>query len=68
MTRLLLSTFVARTGETNTNAHTHVQVSLLLCDGLFSSTLRAKVGELLPHVSFTKIHLQYAKAKEVDGK
>ncbi|XP_076021576.1 WD repeat-containing protein 19 [Genypterus blacodes] len=28
----------------------------------------AKVGELLPHVSSPKIHLQYAKAKEVDGK
>lgn len=30
--------------------------------------LRAKVGELLPHVSSPKIHLQYAKAKEADGK
>lgn len=29
---------------------------------------RAKVGELLPHVSSPKIHLQYAKAKEADGK
>ncbi|CAJ1052137.1 WD repeat-containing protein 19 [Xyrichtys novacula] len=28
----------------------------------------AKVGELLPHVSSPKIHLQYAKAKEADGK
>uniref|UniRef100_A0A8C2H4P6 WD repeat domain 19 n=1 Tax=Cyprinus carpio TaxID=7962 RepID=A0A8C2H4P6_CYPCA len=28
----------------------------------------AKVGELLPHVTSPKIHLQYAKAKEVDGK
>uniref|UniRef100_UPI003AB0C784 WD repeat-containing protein 19 n=1 Tax=Centroberyx gerrardi TaxID=166262 RepID=UPI003AB0C784 len=28
----------------------------------------AKVGELLPHVSSPKIHLQYAKAKEMDGK
>ncbi|XP_009068773.1 PREDICTED: WD repeat-containing protein 19-like, partial [Acanthisitta chloris] len=28
----------------------------------------AKVGELLPHVSSPKIHLQYAKAKEVDGR
>lgn len=28
----------------------------------------AKVGELLPQVSSPKIHLQYAKAKEVDGK
>ncbi|KAF7656695.1 hypothetical protein LDENG_00037970 [Lucifuga dentata] len=27
----------------------------------------AKVGELLPHVSSPKIHLQYAKAKEMDG-
>ncbi|KAM8842536.1 WD repeat-containing protein 19 [Synchiropus picturatus] len=27
-----------------------------------------KVGELLPHVSSSKIHLQYAKAKEADGK
>lgn len=32
------------------------------------SPLRAKVGELLPHVSSPKIHLQYAKAKEADGK
>lgn len=30
--------------------------------------LRAKVGELLPHVTSPKIHLQYAKAKEADGK
>lgn len=29
---------------------------------------RAKVGELLPHVSSPKIHLQYAKAKEADGR
>ncbi|KAK3532252.1 hypothetical protein QTP86_011841 [Hemibagrus guttatus] len=28
----------------------------------------AKVGELLPHVNSPKIHLQYAKAKEADGK
>nr|XP_043885090.1 WD repeat-containing protein 19-like [Solea senegalensis] len=28
----------------------------------------AKLGELLPHVSSPKIHLQYAKAKEADGK
>ncbi|XP_062864836.1 WD repeat-containing protein 19 [Trichomycterus rosablanca] len=28
----------------------------------------AKVGELLPHVTSPKIHLQYAKAKEADGK
>lgn len=37
---------------------------------LFSSTYvsRAKVGELLPHVSSPKIHLQYAKAKEADGR
>ncbi|KAK2918993.1 WD repeat-containing protein 19 [Channa argus] len=28
----------------------------------------AKVGELLPHVSSPKIHLQFAKAKEADGK
>ncbi|TSN95726.1 WD repeat-containing protein 19 [Bagarius yarrelli] len=28
----------------------------------------AKVGELLPYVSSPKIHLQYAKAKEADGK
>ncbi|XP_052537680.1 WD repeat-containing protein 19 isoform X1 [Tympanuchus pallidicinctus] len=27
-----------------------------------------KVGELLPHVSSPKIHLQYAKAKEADGR
>lgn len=32
------------------------------------SSRRAKVGELLPHVSSPKIHLQYAKAKEADGK
>lgn len=31
-------------------------------------SFRAKVGELLPHVSSPKIHLQYAKAKEADGK
>ncbi|XP_061736502.1 WD repeat-containing protein 19 [Nerophis ophidion] len=28
----------------------------------------AKVGELLPNVTSSKIHLQYAKAKEADGK
>ncbi|NWU98866.1 WDR19 protein, partial [Upupa epops] len=28
----------------------------------------AKVGELLPHISSPKIHLQYAKAKEADGR
>ncbi|NXY87829.1 WDR19 protein, partial [Alcedo cyanopectus] len=28
----------------------------------------SKVGELLPHVSSPKIHLQYAKAKEADGR
>ncbi|XP_045690432.1 WD repeat-containing protein 19 isoform X2 [Phyllostomus hastatus] len=28
----------------------------------------AKVGELLPHVSSPKIHSQYAKAKEADGR
>lgn len=72
MTRLHLSTFVARTGETsaNTHQHTHLQVSLLLYKAqlYFYSILRAKVGELLPHVSSPKIHLQYAKAKEADGK
>ncbi|CAL4106792.1 unnamed protein product, partial [Meganyctiphanes norvegica] len=26
-----------------------------------------KVGQLLPHINSTKIHLQYAKAKEADG-
>lgn len=29
---------------------------------------RAKVGELLSQVSSPKIHLQYAKAKEADGR
>ncbi|XP_078534454.1 WD repeat-containing protein 19 isoform X1 [Lissotriton helveticus] len=28
----------------------------------------AKVGELLPHVTSPKIHLQYAKSKEADGR
>ncbi len=28
----------------------------------------AKIGELLPHISSPKIQLQYAKAKEADGK
>ncbi|XP_016278762.1 WD repeat-containing protein 19-like isoform X1 [Monodelphis domestica] len=28
----------------------------------------AKVGELLPHVSSPKVHLQYAKSKEADGR
>ncbi|NXN95131.1 WDR19 protein, partial [Rhinopomastus cyanomelas] len=28
----------------------------------------AKVGELLPHIASPKIHLQYAKAKEADGR
>lgn len=32
------------------------------------SVVRAKVGELLPNVSSPKIHFQYAKAKEADGK
>lgn len=72
MTRLRRSTFVARTGETNTNTrsqHSDPQVSPLHTILLyFHSTLRAKVGELLPHVSSPKIHLQYAKAKEADGK
>ena len=30
--------------------------------------LRAKVGELLTHVTSPKLHAQYAKAKEADGK
>lgn len=29
---------------------------------------RAKVGELLAHVTSPKLHAQYAKAKEADGK
>ena len=29
---------------------------------------RAKVGELLQHVTSPKIHTQYAKAKEADGR
>lgn len=29
---------------------------------------RAKVGELLANVSSPKLHSQYAKAKEADGK
>ena len=29
---------------------------------------RAKVGELLANVSSPKLHAQYAKAKEADGK
>uniref|UniRef100_A0A4W6BS64 WD repeat domain 19 n=1 Tax=Lates calcarifer TaxID=8187 RepID=A0A4W6BS64_LATCA len=41
---------------------------LLYVIPLFYSILRVKVGELLPHVSSPKIHLQYAKAKEADGK
>ncbi len=35
---------------------------------MLMSKHRAKVGELLPHVTSPKIHLQYAKAKEMDGK
>lgn len=30
--------------------------------------LRNKVGELLAHVTSPKLHAQYAKAKEADGK
>lgn len=30
--------------------------------------VRAKVGELLAHVTSPKLHVQYAKAKEADGK
>lgn len=40
-------------------------------DDIFFSCIyfsRAKVGELLPHVSSPKIYLQYAKAKEADGR
>ena len=35
-------------------------VLILLC--------RSSVGKLLPHVTSTKIHGQYAKAREVDKK
>ena len=29
---------------------------------------RGKVGELLPHITPPKLHLQYAKAREAEGK
>lgn len=29
---------------------------------------RAKVGDLLSHITSPKIHIQYAKAKEADGR
>jgi len=29
---------------------------------------RSKVGELLNHITSPKIHIQYAKAKEADGR
>lgn len=73
MIKLRLSTFVARTGEANTNTHTDIQTQVQLFllvhfIKMFYSIRRSKVGELLPHVSSLKIHLQYAKAKEADGK
>ena len=35
---------------------------------VFVELSRAKVGELLPQITSPKIHTQYAKAKEADGK
>ena len=39
----------------------HCRLLRLLC-------FRTKVGELLTHVTSPKLHAQYAKAKEADGK
>lgn len=50
------------------NTHTCKCISSFYVIPLSDFTLRAKVGELLPNVSSPKIHLQYAKAKEADGK
>ena len=69
-TRLRLCTSAAKTGEASvhllwlTQGITMMNMNMNTCD----SSFRAKVGELLPQVSSSKIHLQYAKAKEADGK
>jgi hypothetical protein len=34
----------------------------------FCLVFRTKVGELLHHITSPKIHIQYAKAKEADGR
>uniref|UniRef100_A0A8C8ZT34 WD repeat-containing protein 19 n=1 Tax=Prolemur simus TaxID=1328070 RepID=A0A8C8ZT34_PROSS len=47
---------------------TRNKFSILIIPYYFSNFQKAKVGELLPHVSSPKIHLQYAKAKEADGR
>lgn len=65
MTRLHQFTFGVRTGKKNTAFSMHFRTSVVYV--LYFIT-RAKVGELLPNVSSQKIHLQYAKAKEADGK
>lgn len=53
--------------DTHRHTQTHTAASFFY-NIYFYSTLRAKVGELLQHVTSPKIHLQYAKAKEADGK
>ena len=35
---------------------------------IFFFFIRTKVGELLHHITSPKIHIQYAKAKEADGR
>ena len=34
----------------------------------YSNLYRGKVGELLPNVTSPKIHIQYARAKEAEGR
>lgn len=51
----------------------HVSLGLLKLRMLFAICLfvnisRTKVGELLPNVSSPKIHGQYARAKEAEGR
>lgn len=69
-TKLHLFIFAARTGESRQQflSKTRLFYPFLCNSTLYLSVFRAKVGELLPHVSSPKIHLQYAKAKEADGK
>ena len=46
----------------------NLPINLYICYTYVFHLFRAKVGELLSHITSPKIHIQYAKAKEADGR
>ena len=58
-------------GQSSYSLHSNEKLVIYIISSIFKHSfleLRAKVGELLEHVTSPKIFGQFAKAKEADGK